>query len=894
MNKTDALESLLLLYDPHVCVVTETWLHDNIRDDEIAPPGYCLYRRDRGSRGGGVAVLAKHSVDIAVGDQIADHESLLLNVCFCGIQFYLCAVYRPPDSNDLYLSKLHEHLLSLRDRNVILTGDFNLPEINWDQLKYGCSTTIDVILDVMFCLNLEQMVRQCTRGKSILDLLFITEIFNGASTSVEPGISDHDLIYFCWQLTSNRPKLAKYSSFVWDFQNADDVSVIDYLDIHLDFAVDNIETSWMRFRDAINFCVTKFTPAKVLKKRRVNPWITRDIIHTKRKIKRLRKQKKMSCSIYLELKQNLLMKLRESRSAYFNNCLSQFIKCDSQKFWRFLKESRQDVSKIKIGDMIATDARQISEHFNHYFHSVFSRGDSYAPQSTDSCLADDLAVSHEGVVSMLLNVNPKKPTGPDGIPNAFLHRYAEQVSRFLTDFFNLSIATGEIPDDWRLARITPIHKKGDRLSVNNYRPISITSTCCKLLEHVISKYLIDFLEKRNALSPYQHGFRKNLSTVTQLVTTVHDFSHILDMTGQVDALFLDFSKAFDKVPHGKLLRKLEYLGVPSNVVKWIGAYLRDRRQFVQVSDHSSELLYVTSGVPQGSVLGPLLFLIYINDLADLINNDVCIRLFADDCVVFKEIRAPNDHVLLQENLQAIGDWCIRWDMELNTEKSVLLRITRKKMPSTFSYSINQRDIEEVDKCRYLGVTINNKLTWSTHISATCTSALQKLWFLKRKLKTAPPRVKLLAYNTFVRTKLEYASIVWDPHNKSDVQELERVQRKAVRFIFNKYRMTDSPSLLMKQHNIPSLESRRKVSRLTFLQKCLTGNTKVTMPDCVRPHSTRKTRHTHSRALAPIFAKTKSHKYSFFPRTVSEWNALPSTVVDANDFVRELENLYFVS
>lgn len=142
-------------------------------------------------------------------------------------------------------------------------------------------------------------------------------------------------------------------------------------------------------------------------------------------------------------------------------------------------------------------------------------------------------------------------------------------------------------------------------------------------------------------------------------------------------MFLDFSKAFDKVPHGKLLRKLEYLGVPSNVVKWISAYLRDRRQFVQVSDHSSELLYVTSGVPQGSVLGPLLFLVYINDLADLINNGVCIRLFADDCVVFKEISAPNDHVLLQENLQAIGDWCIRWDMELNTEKSVLLRITRK-------------------------------------------------------------------------------------------------------------------------------------------------------------------------------------------------------------------------
>lgn len=366
---------------------------------------------------------------------------------------------------------------------------------------------------------------------------------------------------------------------------------------------------------------------------------------------------------------------------------------------------------------------------------------------------------------MLLNLNIKKSAGSDGIPNAFLRRYAEQISGYLTKLFNLSITTGDTPSDWRIARVKPIYKKGDRLSVNNYRPVSVISTCCKLLEHAVARYIQEFSADRNVLSPHQHGFRRSMSTVTQLVSNVHEILGVLDVSGQVDMVFLDFSKAFDKVPHGKLLYKLECLGLPSFIVTWIGAYLSNRSQFVEVKNCSSPVLPVTSGVPQGSVLGPLLFLIYVNDLIQVVSGTVSIRLFADDCVVFEEISCTNDHILLQNSICAIGDWCKRWGMILNSDKTVLLRVTRKKRVSAFTYSINNKPVTEVDKFKYLGVTLTNKFTWSEHISDICIASLRKLWFLKRKLKNAPIGTKLLAYNACIRSKLEYASVVWDPNYK---------------------------------------------------------------------------------------------------------------------------------
>lgn len=355
------------------------------------------------------------------------------------------------------------------------------------------------------------------------------------------------------------------------------------------------------------------------------------------------------------------------------------------------------------------------------------------------------------------------------------------------------------------------------------------------------------------------------------MTIIHSFAACLDNNGQIDAIFLDFKKAFDKVPHDKLIAKLKNIHIPDIFVSWIAAYLSNRQQLVKINEEESRCLPVTSGVPQGSVLGPLLFLLYINDLVTVVDPTVQIRLFADDCVLFREVTCTNDQNELEKNIENVREWCVEWGMELNLEKSVYLCVTRKKNPSEHVYKLGSSSLTQVDSYKYLGVTLTNNLSWNMHIDNICSSAFRKLCFLRYKLRNSPPNVKLLSYFTFVRPKLEYASIVWDPHTKQNVKKLERIQRKAIRFVYSRFLRTDSPTDLMLANNIPSLQDRRKKSRLDFLSLLYNRKLSLDPTPFLSPLNTRPTRHRQPNALTPYFARTDTFKFSFFPRTISDWN-----------------------
>lgn len=504
---------------------------------------------------------------------------------------------------------------------------------------------------------------------------------------------------------------------------------------------------------------------------------------------------------------------------------------------------------------------------------------SLQPKAVSSPLGHQiLMISVEGIFSLLLNLKERSSGGPDNIPNAFLRRYAEPVSYILTAIFRSCLKLAIIPDDWRIARVVAVHKKGDRLKKENYRPISLTSSCCKILQHILVHFITEFLEHNKLLSDHQHGFRKNLSTITQLTTTIHEVALTLDLAGQIDLIFLDFSKAFDRVSHSKLLIKLQKFGLPSFIINWIKQYLSNRTQFVDVDGYSSTRLPVTSGVPQGSVLGPILFLMYVNDITAAVCPDVQIRLFADDCLIFKKVTCQNDQISLNSSLAKIHEWCTTWSMSLNSEKTVLLRVSNKRQPFLYTYKISTGTVAEATEYKYLGLTISNKLTWSSHIENICTAATRKLGLLRHRLKNAPPDAKLLAYKTYVLPKVEYASVIWDPHYKKDKQRLEMVQRRAVRFIFNKYKRTDSPSSLMLANKIPTLEQRRKISRLKFLFLLYHNRLNVNARAFIQPFLSRTSRNRHSHNLLSYQTRTNLFKYSFFPRTISDWNSLPENIV----------------
>ena len=306
---------------------------------------------------------------------------------------------------------------------------------------------------------------------------------------------------------------------------------------------------------------------------------------------------------------------------------------------------------------------------------------------------------------------------------------------------------------------------------------------------------MNFFENNQILCDQQHGFRKHRSCESQLLTTVQDLASGLDNSQQIDAILLYFSKAFDKVPHQRLLIKLEHYGVRGTTLQWIKSFLSNRTQKVVVEGRSSSSAPVTSDVPQGTVLGPLLFLAYINDLLSKVHAKA--RLFADDCLLYRRIKTDEDAESLQDDLNKLQDWEADWQMHFNPDKWELIRITNKRKPINATYLIHNVQLKQTKRAKYLGLTFSNTLSWNSHIDTTTKKANNTTAFLRRNLSTCPRKVKDTCYRTFVRPQVEYVATVWDPYTTYNIRKVEAVQQRAARFVTGDYRYTSSVTVMTK-------------------------------------------------------------------------------------------------
>ena len=469
--------------------------------------------------------------------------------------------------------------------------------------------------------------------------------------------------------------------------------------------------------------------------------------------------------------------------------------------------------------------------------------------------------------------------GPVGADIAeLLHELAEEVADPLVLIFNASLTQGRVPDDWKHATITPLYKGGNknRSVAESYRPISLTSISCKIMEHVLHSHMINHLEREGILTDTQHGFRKNRSCETQLLQTVDSFAKSLNNKEQVDAILLDFSKAFDKVCHRKLVQKLHHYGIKGKLLNWIEHYLADRTQCVVVRGKSSPRIHVQSGVPQGTVLGPLLFLAYINDMPYSVSSSLA--LFADDSFLHKIIREVTDGRVLQKDLDELSVWETNWSMEFHPKKCKVLRITNKRASKKcMKYTLHNEELEVVDKAKYLGVTISKDLNWKWHINSISAKATNCRLFLQRNLVKCSKETKLSCYKTFIRPILEYACTVWCPHsNASLTNKLEMVQRKTARWILNKWHHTNSPTQMLKELDLPTLQSRREVSCVKMLFEIMYGFKYV--DNSMIP----KRQRCLNTKFVPVHAKLQSYERSFIPATIKLWNQLPPGVANESD------------
>ena len=511
------------------------------------------------------------------------------------------------------------------------------------------------------------------------------------------------------------------------------------------------------------------------------------------------------------------------------------------------------------------------------FASVFSEDDGKSPpiKGVEGPEISELIINEKGIEKLLLELDPAKASGPDGLSTRILKECAEIISKPLAIIFQASLKQEKIPDDWRQATITPLYKGGNknRSIPENYRPVSLTSVSCKILEHIIHSHIINHLEHHNILTDTQHGFRKKRSCETQLLKTVNDLVKTLNEKGQADAVLLDFSKAFDKVCHRKLIQKLRFYGVRNNILKWID-FLKNRTQKVLVRGVESPAADVTSGVPQGSVLGPLLFLVYINDIALEVSSEI--SLFADDALLYKNIKTLQHVRELQNDLDNLVLWESNWSMQFHPEKCKVLRVTNKRKIIDGEYNIHNHKLELVKKAKYLGVTLDQKMNFKHHIAQTTVKAQSSRQFLQRNLVSSDKDTKLQCYKTFIRPIVEYASTVWDPVGNSKlIYQLEMVQRKAVRWVNNKWRHDESPTLMINQLNLQTLQQRRAVNRLNMLYELYHGLKFM-------PCNTIKRQRCSDTRFQRIYGSIQSYSNSFYPNTIREWNDLPSKIVNSED------------
>ena len=771
-------------------------------------------------------------------------------------------------------------------------GDFNLPDIDWSnsEIKGGrYSKTINQnILDTCDDNGLTQVVDEPTRGQNTLDIFFTSNPNLIKKTSVVSGLSDHEAVRIECSQSLSRKKQPRRPIRLWKRANHASIRTAaqkfcnEFLASHTE--TDKADEIWESIKSNLLTILDDNVPTKLTSGRLHKPWINTQTKRLLRQKQRMYTKAKTTntdrdWTRYRNIKKLTQKVCRKTHASYVQDIISD--DKDNKKLWTYIRSNNKEkigIADLDSGSTLVQDPTTKANMFNTFFSNVFSTPDSPRTKHVDPNPTNpmpQIRIGQAGVLKLLLDIKENKATGPDGIPGNLLKICAHELAPVYTVLFQASLDQGCLPSDWKKANIVPVFKKGNRARVENYRPISLTSVSSKLLEHIIHSMIMDHLERHSYLNENQHGFRQRRSCETQLITTVRDFTHSLNEQGQTDSILLDFSKAFDKVDHDRLLTKLSTLGIGDSLHQWIHSFLSNREQAVLVDGSSSSPAPVLSGVPQGTVLGPLLFLVYINDISDGLSLGTIIRLFADDALLYRQIKSPEDHAILQKDLNHLQTWADTNKMEFHPAKCQVLRFTNKRKPSQAEYKIQNTTLARVDSAKYLGVILDSKLNWSNQISAACGKASRTLSFLQRNLYFCPTGVKEKCVNTLVRPVLEYGCCVWDPHQANHIEQLEKVQRRCARFVTGNHTLTHGNTKKnLDSLGWPSLETRRARAKLYLLFKAKSNAIELPLDDLVWKVEPPKTRRSSPLNFPIPDSTINSHKHSFFPSTVRLWNNLP--------------------
>ena len=478
----------------------------------------------------------------------------------------------------------------------------------------------------------------------------------------------------------------------------------------------------------------------------------------------LQSQKSYDFQRYITVRNECKKFIKKAKREYEQK-LARNAKINPKSVWKYIQSKTKintGISPLMKDGKLHTTDKEKADILNSFFASVFVEENGQniphlnEGEKSGGRLISDVLVTPDAVRDKLKGLNPNKAQGPDLIPPRVLKELANELSLPLSILFNKTMEKGSIPSDWKRAEVVPIFKKGTKTDPSNYRPVSLTCVCCKILESIVRDTIVNHMNDNNLYTEQQHGFRKHRSCMTQLLEVMEDLTQMLDDRHDIDIVYLDFRKAFDTVPHKRLICKLKGYGITGKLLEWIEDFLKNRSQKVRIGREYSTDARVLSGIPQGSILGPVLFTVFINDLPDSLKS-LC-KIFVDDTKLYNSSKHSDD---LQSDIDSLQAWTEKWLLFFNETKCKVMHAGNRNPRKDYHMGISDTiTIETCNDEKDLGVIFDENLKFSSHINKSINKANQMIGIIKRSFTFLDQEMFLNLYKALVRPHLEYGNLIW--------------------------------------------------------------------------------------------------------------------------------------